>query len=146
MKMDLIKRVGIWLGATIFSFGLCLTFIIATIALSPVFGWFRGQGLFGAGLGFFSVIVIWPGLLTACVILFDRIFLDVYSGRLLARSSAWGLCVSAGYLGALKAGLNISGLAEAIGGRGLGTILYLMLFACPPFLCGYLGIRSGMTK
>jgi hypothetical protein len=136
MSQSRMKRLGIGGGAFIFSVGIS-AFARALLTAAVASEANRRPG-FGAGIGIFFLLVIWPGLLTFCLVLFDGLYMHGFSKRLLLRSALWGSVMPIACYFGMKAGLRII----ALPGTTIGTLLSLIF---PAVLLAYLGIRGNRS-
>lgn len=139
-RFQTLQRAAAWVVGGLVSLGLAVT--LSLIALTAAVRTpYRDQGLLGAGIGMFTVAVVWPGLLTACVIFFDGFVTDGLSKRILGRAFVWGLLPPTLFFVLLKFGISWVGIAGTVGGRGIGTLVALVIFVAPSLISAYLAIR-----
>lgn len=139
MKRYLLGRMLAWIVGGLVSLGLAVVAALGILTLAMMTP-ARHQGLLGAGIGIFTGVVIWPGLLTLCLIFADGFALEGFSRSLLVRSLLWALIPSVFIFTLIKLGINWVGLADAVGGKGPLTIVSLAFFISPSLISAFLGV------
>lgn len=90
----------------------------------------------------FTVLIVFPGALAFCLMLFDGRFRSGFSWDLLKRSIAWGAFVSVAYAAVMWIGgvlIGPTGVVE----RGSRALVFALLYLlCPALFLGY-GWASG---
>lgn len=139
------KRFIAWVIGALVSMGLTVIAAIAILMIALMTP-YRNQGLLGAGIGIFSFAVVWPGLLTFCLILCDGFVTEGISKLLVVRCALWGLVPSIMILSLMKLGINWVGIAGNFGDNSLGVVFGLALFITPSLISAYLGVRTGLPR
>lgn len=127
----------------IFSLGLAAAAALMWVTIAASLPAYRNQGLLGAGIGIFTFAVIWPGLVTTCLIFADGFYTYGFSRSIFVRAALWGLVPPVFIGGLLKAGISWVMLPDAIFGESLiGMMFGFVFLLSPSFLCAYIGRRS----
>jgi len=140
--LNRLKRIGYWTGAAVFSLGLATLLAITGVIIADSMGGYRNQKLLGAGIGLFTFIILWPGILTACLMIADGIVTSGVTKQLAINTAVWASVPPLFIAGLLKAGISwIMVGHEMLEGGPLGGTIGIALFLAPSLLCAYLGRR-----
>lgn len=140
MKPPFGDRLEAWVLGAFVSVGVAVVVALLILLIASMTA-ARDQALLGAGVGIFTVVVLWPGILSMCLIFFDGRATEGFSKALLGRSVAWGAIPPILFYTLIKLGANKIGAVGATGGGAFGTLLVLVLFLTVPFVVAYLAIR-----
>ena len=115
-----------------------MVFSLGVVLAAAVTHYPKQQGLFGAGVGIFTIAVLWPGFLTACLVFFDGLKTEGASRWLLLRSIAWGLLPIVYIVSLSRFGIQWIRAFTSV--EGIGVVYSFVLFISPSLITAFFGI------